>query len=785
MRKIFTLLVLLCTTVMALQAQYTEDFESGFAGWTAENIWKHGNNIANQSGGFPIPAHTDFMAVNDDAAGENFDGSGRLISPPFDLTGLDFPFLRFEAYFPNLDYAGADETAKVLVSSDDGTTWKEIADLAGGGNSWYTAYADVSEYGNQTIRVAFAYDDGNGYNYGFCVDDVEFYQGAANDVRLVNFNVERFLPAGNMPVSVEVNNLGYETVTSLEFTWIENGVANTETVTGLSIKPLTTATVVHPTTFDGTQASQHDFAVAIDKPNGAVDANMMNNNSDGTVSFVVDVPTKVVVAEEKTGTWCTWCPRGDIFLRQMVANYPDNFIGIAVHNADPMADAEYDSALSAAFPGGYPNVIMARDQLMDPSAMPGQIDNYLSRTSPVSVTGSAKYNGATNEVEVTMTVTSHTEIDGVRFNVSAVLIENEMSGTTSDWAQVNAYSGGNWGPMGGYENLPNPVPASQMVYDHVGRKLIGGFAGDATVVPNSLVDGTQATTTLTATVPEDARRKKMEVVVLVTDRTTGEIYNAAEIHEISGIYPRFRVAEAVGCGPFEAQFIDDSDSTATSMWTFVGGTPATSTEKNPTVVYDGEGEAFDVRLDVVSSTGESYTVVENDIVRLDKKTIAEFEYEVDGRFVDFFDKSTNGFKYAWDFGDGGTSTKRNPNRTYMESGYYNVVLTIENGACSDVFTQGIFAVVTGVDDVLESSWSLSAAPNPFSDDVQINYDLGDNNGESQLVVYNYMGQELFSQNLDNQSGNVKLGAELPQGIFFVQVRQDQKISQILKVTKVK
>ena len=43
---------------------------------------------------------------------------------------------------------------------------------------------------------------------------------------------------------------------------------------------------------------------------------------------------------------------------------------------------------------------------------------------------------------------------------------------TSGYNQVNAYAGNALGPMGGFESLPNPVPAAQMVYDHVARVLL-------------------------------------------------------------------------------------------------------------------------------------------------------------------------------------------------------------------------------------------------------------------------------------------------------------------------
>ena len=43
---------------------------------------------------------------------------------------------------------------------------------------------------------------------------------------------------------------------------------------------------------------------------GVVDGDASNNCVSHTVSGQSFVPTKHVVIEEGTGTWCGWCPRG-------------------------------------------------------------------------------------------------------------------------------------------------------------------------------------------------------------------------------------------------------------------------------------------------------------------------------------------------------------------------------------------------------------------------------------------------------------------------------------------
>ena len=69
----------------------------------------------------------------------------------------------------------------------------------------------------------------------------------------------------------------------------------------------------------------------------------------------------------------------------------------------------------------------------------------------------------------------------------------------------------------------------------------------------------------------------------------------------------------------------------------------------------------------------------------EKKPEAAFTYSADDETltVTFTDKSKNAEVYAWDFGDGQTSTEKNPVHQYAEPKTYTVKLTVSNKAGSD------------------------------------------------------------------------------------------------------
>jgi PKD repeat protein len=66
--------------------------------------------------------------------------------------------------------------------------------------------------------------------------------------------------------------------------------------------------------------------------------------------------------------------------------------------------------------------------------------------------------------------------------------------------------------------------------------------------------------------------------------------------------------------------------------------------------------------------------------------------------VNFTDTSTgNPTSWSWNFGDGGTSTLRNPSHTYTTPNSYSVTLTASNAGGSNTFTRANYIVVTGAD----------------------------------------------------------------------------------------
>lgn len=140
-----------------------------------------------------------------------------------------------------------------------------------------------------------------------------------------------------------------------------------------------------------------------------------------------------------------------------------------------------------------------------------------------------------------------------------------------------------------------------------------------------------------------------------------------------------------GDAPLSVQFTDKSLGIPTS-WAWEFGDGGTSTEKNPLHVYEKPG-VYTVSLtgkNIVSSkkeTKKDYIHVFEPV----KPPVADFSADptegVVPLTVTFTDLSTNDPEtWSWLFGDGSTSTDRNPVYTYNTHGTYTVNLTVTNRA---------------------------------------------------------------------------------------------------------
>lgn len=150
-------------------------------------------------------------------------------------------------------------------------------------------------------------------------------------------------------------------------------------------------------------------------------------------------------------------------------------------------------------------------------------------------------------------------------------------------------------------------------------------------------------------------------------------------------------------------FTDESTTasgTSIIAWLWNFGDPAsgpdnTSTMQNPTHVYSSPGNKTVVLMVTNSNQCVQDTIIE---IIVNPTPVSNFTYTAScvGDSTQFTDLSLAPgsaiTSWAWDFGDGGTSTLQNPQHMFTAPGTYNVTLSVHNLAgCTDSVTQQVIA----------------------------------------------------------------------------------------------
>ncbi len=252
------------------------------------------------------------------------------------------------------------------------------------------------------------------------------------------------------------------------------------------------------------------------------------DNKATVQSFLTTMPpNRRMVVEEATGTWCGWCVRGIVGLREMRKEYGDRFIGIAVHSKDEMTETNYANfVVNDLGITGYPACFINRDGVQrnpNPNKLREYMENEMPLYSDINVGVEGTYTA--NGIDVTASVTPFVDIPSANYRVAIVVIEDGIHGM-----QNNSYYDGKSGEMGGFEKLPANV---EMDFVDVARGIWPNptGTGDTSVqLPSHLTGGQTEKVNYHISLrnTEVQNVSKCHIIALVIDGKTGAIANAAE-----------------------------------------------------------------------------------------------------------------------------------------------------------------------------------------------------------------------------------------------------------------
>ncbi len=339
-------------------------------------------------------------------------------------------------------------------------------------------------------------------------------------------------------ISGKLINVGVDTINSFEAKWTYGAQSGTKTFGGLALKTLDR----YAFEFDDSIsliAGQNNLEIEIISLNSNTDDNIDNNKKEIGTFAVVPAAEKKYVGEELTGTWCGWCPRGAVALDYMTNKYPNYFIGIAVHggngDSDPMKESKTYFPGSAAMASkltnddwGFPGMLSMRNKEIDPGNVESSFLEEIQKPTTGKMLIGSDFDDDSRKLKVSVSTSFLNQNDN-QYSVSVILIENGVKGTGSKWNQANYYSGREPALIGAghnWKNEPNPVPASKMTYNEVGRACLGKYEGEPLKNSHNTTD--VEVLNFNYTVPDGFKTENMEIVALLL-KADGSVENAEEV----------------------------------------------------------------------------------------------------------------------------------------------------------------------------------------------------------------------------------------------------------------
>ena len=204
--------------------------------------------------------------------------------------------------------------------------------------------------------------------------------------------------------------------------------------------------------------------------------------------------------------------------------------------------------------------------------------------------------------------------------------------------------------------------------------------------------------------------------------------------------------------PDMVTYTSTSTNAFSYIWNLGDSTTAITSEVSHT--YDSSA-AFNVSLQVANRGGEIVNTATQE-VRIVALPSADYSFSISERQVAFSNATRHGHNFRWDFGDGNTSTERNPTHTYQSNGVYAVTLNTTNTLNNetDAVTQNIAIGPLTADFEATIDGGNVQFTNLSTNAVGYNWDFGDGSASTEEnPLHIYLAQGVYNVTLTASVGD--------------------------------
>jgi len=452
--------------------------------------------------------------------------------------------------------------------------------------------------------------------------------------------------------------------------------------------------------------------------------------------FVIaqNVPREMVVVEVGTGTWCTYCPGAAMGVDDLLANGKKVAV-VENHNGDAYANA-YSNARNTLYNiTGYPTATFDGNQaVVGGSHTVSMYSNYLPKynaaiavESPVEMEMSETHTGLDYTVTCTITKVGTVTATSVKLNFAVTQSEIMV----------------NW--------------QGQTHLEHVNRLMVPNQNG-------TLIDftsGSVQTVVLTFSMQPSWPLESCEFVAWLQNMDAGQgnipggtvkkwTTFQGQKRGVIDLNADFTVVSTTVNTGAPVVFTNTTSGgyigvPETYTWLFEGGNPATSTLKNPSVVYDLCG-TYDVTL-IVDRGSQIDTLIQTDYIHVQPEVTVTADPGLIACWYQTItlDATTPGaVSYLWTPGGATTSTI---DVTYLEYGIgaHDFSVTVDMGDCEGTKAVSTYLdACTGIGDKSKDI-TVSVFPNPSHGEFTLEL-----NSTKMVVaglsITNNLGMKVYAEN---------------------------------------
>ncbi len=263
-----------------------------------------------------------------------------------------------------------------------------------------------------------------------------------------------------------------------------------------------------------------------------------NKKLDCSSNWVENMPNKAIFFEAMASNTCGYSPFLYAFIDQMKAKYGDLLIPVVNHHNDPLTVLRYDT--------NYLYSKWRPDYIGTPYfALNNEYDFYirdaceqaflqrLTEPSNVKLEIGAVYDTVKRRMNINFL--THFLMESDPESIYKIYItKNIIHKNDPSLDQANWYSSATSGKARGYEHLPDPIPAKDMVYNHVIKYILPNQRGEQYGTINPIQEG------------EILRRE--ETITWPTSETDFENYDVTVLFYYSATAKRINLKDALKRG---------------------------------------------------------------------------------------------------------------------------------------------------------------------------------------------------------------------------------------------